>query len=245
MRHLTLIQADSLKGVASTRPKLFVELREHNSNAVGKSVDMERTSKKQNRCILKKGYLLKKSELLKKWNLRYFVLSKECLCYYESELKSNEDAPKELIFFNDMSVYIDELPGKHTKYCIKIVKKPLSSKVTPRAYTVCCFTEEERNEWLAQILLAKAMALVMDPAWVGNSESPSDISNLERSKSAPESYFTSARDVIQKCRRKLTLKGSLRHSPSCTSFSDLNANMNLSVNSHWKGTLTSISAGTA
>jgi len=222
-----------------------VESRENNNDGIGKRVDMERTSKKPNRHILKKGYLLKKSELLKKWNLRYFVLSKECLCYYESELKSNEDAPKELIFFNDMSVYIDELPGKHTKYCIKIVKKSLSSKVTPRAYTVCCFNEEERNEWLAQILLAKAMALVMDPAWVGNSESPSDISTLERSKSAPESTFTSARDVIQKCRKKLSLKKSLRHSTSCTSFPDLNGNMNLSVNSHWKGTLASISAGIA
>lgn len=234
-----------MKGVASTRPKLAVDLRENNNDGVGKGVDMEWTSKKPNRGILKKGYLLKKSELLKKWNLRYFVLTKDCLCYYESEQKSNEDAPKELIFFNDMSVYIDELPGKHTKYCVKIVKKPLSNKVAPRAYTLCCFNEEERNEWLAQILLAKAMALVMDPTWIGNTESPSDISTLERPKSTIESTFTSAKDVIQRCRRKLSLKASLRHSPSCASFSDLNGNMNLSVNSYWKRTWTSISTGIA
>ena len=70
-----------------------------------------------NERILKHGYLLKQSDLLKQWNLRYFVLSKECLCYYKTEEQSVEDVPKEVIFFNDMSLYIDELPEKQTKYC--------------------------------------------------------------------------------------------------------------------------------
>ena len=45
--------------------------------------------------ILKCGYLLKKSEVLKKWNLRYFVLSRECLCYYQNEEESRTGVPTE------------------------------------------------------------------------------------------------------------------------------------------------------
>ena len=80
-----------------------------------------------NERILKHGYLLKQSDLLKQWNLRYFVLSKECLCYYKTEEQSVEDVPKEVIFFNDMSLYIDELPEKQTKYCLKLVKRSVSA----------------------------------------------------------------------------------------------------------------------
>ena len=90
---------------------------------------------------LKHGYLLKQSEVLKQWHLRYFVLSKECLCYYRTEEESLENAPKEVIFFNDMSLYIDELPDKQTKYCLKLVKRSLSPSITARSYFLSCFSE--------------------------------------------------------------------------------------------------------
>lgn len=205
--------------------------------------DTKLTSTKQSCRILKQGYLLKKSDLLKKWNLRYFVLSKECLCYYQSEQESSEEAPKELIFFNDLSLYIDDLPEKHTKYCLKIVKKSLSNKLAPRTYTLCCFSEQERNEWLAQILHAKAMSLVADPAWIGNEETSSEISDLKRSKSTSETRFATAKNVIQTYRKRLSFNRNLHPSPSCLSLYDMNANRVLSANSNWKATLTNISAG--
>ena len=104
-------------------------------------------------------YLLKQIEVLKQWHRRYFVLSKECLCYYRTEKDSLEDAPKEVIFFNDMSLYIDELPDKQSKYCLRIVKRSLSSKIAARTFLLCCLSEVERNEWLTQILQAKAITI--------------------------------------------------------------------------------------
>ena len=104
-------------------------------------------------------YLLKQIEVLKQWHRRYFVLSKKCLCYYRNEKDSLEDAPKEVIFFNDMSLYIDVLPDKQTKYCLRIVKRSLLSKIAARTFLLCCSSEVERNEWLTQILQAKAITI--------------------------------------------------------------------------------------
>ena len=200
---------------------------------------MKGASRHLNGGFLKHGYLLKKSDVLRRWNLRYFVLSKECLCYYRTEQESTEDAPKELIFFNDMSLYIDELPDKQTKYCLKIVKKSLSPKIAPRTYLLCCFSEEERNEWLSEILYAKAVALVLDSAeWIGNQETSTEGLNLELPSSTQADRFPAAREILHRCRRKLSFsRGIVRHSPSCTSVYDLNANRTLAVNSHWRNTL--------
>ena len=191
--------------------------------------------------ILKQGYLLKKSELLKTWNLRYFVLSKECLCYYRNEQESKTDAPKELIFFNDISLYIEELPDKHTKYCLKIVKKSLSPKTASRTYLLCCFSEEERNEWLSQILLAKAMALVMDPtALIKNQDTQTEALNFELPNLARADRITSAKEVLRRCQRKLSLRRNIRRSPSCTSIYDLNANKLFAVKSNTLLNLTTL-----
>lgn len=123
--------------------------------------------------ILKQGYLLKKGRVSKRWKLGYFVLSKECLCYYQMESEWKENKPKELIFFNDMSLYIDNVPDKETKYCIKIVRKSMSNKIASRTYLLCCFSEEERNKWLSEILYAKATALVVDPKrWITDKNTP-------------------------------------------------------------------------
>ena len=162
--------------------------------------------------ILRAGYLLKQSrDVLKQWHHRYFVLSKECLCYYHTKEESLETAPKEVIFFNDMSLYIDELPDKQTKYCLRIVKHSISPKITDRTFLLCCSSQEERNDWLTQILHAKALALVVDPtAWVESKRPEKSTENVDfefQSGCGQTGVrFPSAKEVLQKCRRKLSLR---------------------------------------
>lgn len=194
--------------------------------------------------ILKRGYLLKQSEVLKQWHLRYFILSKECLCYYRNEQESQENAPKELIFFNDMSLYIDELPDKQTKYYLKIVKKSLSPKVTSRMILLCCFSEHERNEWLSQMLHAKAISLVGDPAsWIGSQEDSTEHSNTAGvSNSLRKGRRTSTTQILQKCRRKFSLGGNISgdYSSSIRIPDDLNLNRrrkSIAVSQEWRNTL--------
>lgn len=190
--------------------------------------------------ILKCGYLLKKSDVLKKWNLRYFVLSRECLCYYQNEEESRTGVPKGLIFFNDMSVYIDELPDKRSKYCLKIVKKSLSPQRASRTYLFSCFSERERDGWLAEILYATAEALVMDPtSWIGRRDStPTENLDFEVSRPLARNVCHSftAKEMLQRCRLKLATlslgRTSLSHAPSCTSVFDFNANRVLGVNTY-------------
>ena len=174
--------------------------------------------------VLKRGYLLKQSEVFKQWHLRYFVLNKECLCYYRNEQESLEDgAPKEFIFFNDMSLYIDELPDKHTKYCLKIVKKSLSPKMSSRTLFLCCFAEHERNDWLSQILHAKAIALVVDPtAWIGNQETSAEgLDSSELPNTPRAARPASAKQALQRYRRKFSLGGNTRSvPPSCLILDD-------------------------
>ena len=204
---------------------------------------MRRAIGQHNRGILKQGYLLKKSEVFKKWNLRYFILRKECLCYYQTEQESKENAPKELIFFNDMSLYIDELPDKQTKYCIRIVKKSVSHKTASRTYLLCSFSEEERNEWMSEILHAKGIALVVDPtSWIVNQQTSTECLDFDQPSLASAAKRPSAKEVLQKCRRKLSLGRRMRHFPSCMSLYDLNANKTFTVNPHWKNTLMNLTA---
>ena len=205
---------------------------------------MKDLSEQHNSSVLKHGYLLKQSEVLKQWHLRYFVLSKECLCYYRNEKESREDAPKELIFFNDLSLYIDELPDKQTKYCLKIVKKSLSPKMPTRTLVLCCFSEHERNEWLSQILHAKAIALVVDPsAWIGAQGTSTDaVFDLEFQSTTRVARLAVAKEVLQRCRRKFSLGGNTRlDSPSCLFLDDLDINRrrrkSIPVNQEWRNTL--------
>ena len=196
---------------------------------------------------LKHGYLLKQSEVLKQWHLRYFVLSKECLCYYRTEKESLESAPKEVIFFNDMSLYIDELQDKQTKYCLKLVKRSLSAKITARTFFLCCFSEHERNEWLSQILQAKAIALVVDPAtWMGNQEASAKNMDFELNNSAGSVRLSSAKEIFQKCRRKISSgsHGSTRDSTNSLFLDDFNIKKRRKSTScasrEWRNTLMAI-----
>ena len=149
---------------------------------------------------LKQGYLLKQSEILKQWHLRYFVLSKE--------------APKEVIFFNDMSLYIDEQADKHTKYCLRLVKRSVSAgKIANRTFFLSCFSQDERNEWLSQILLAKAMALVADPtALIGKRETSTEHMDFELTTSGKYVRLPATKELLLKCRQKLMLVSGSRNS---------------------------------
>ena len=196
---------------------------------------------------LKHGYLLKQSEVLKQWHLRYFVLSKECLCYYRTEKESLESAPKEVIFFNDMALYIDELPDKQIKYCLKLVKRPLSPKFTARTFFLCCSSEHERNDWLSQILQAKAIALVFDPTtWMGNQEASAKNMDFELVNSGSSARPNSAKEIIQKCRRKLSAggHGSARASPNPLFLDDFSVNKRRKstpcLSQEWRNTLMAI-----
>ena len=181
----------------------------------GERTEMKRANDHHSSEILKHGYLLKKSKIPKKWKLGYFVLSKDCLCYYRNEKEWKENVLKEVIFFNDISVYIDELPDKKTKYCIKIVKKLQSNKIVrSQTFLLCCFSEEERNEWLSEILYAKATALVVDLTMLDRKE------KISRTKSfdleLPSSVFAAERMggkyVLHGCRRKLSQIEGIRYS---------------------------------
>lgn len=194
---------------------------------------------------LKRGYLLKQSEVLKQWHLRYFVLSKECLCYYRTEKESLESAPKEVIFFNDMSLYVDELPDKQTKYCLKLVKRSLSPKITARTFFMCCFSEHERNEWLSQILQAKAIALVVDPAtWMGNQEASAVNMDFELVNSGSSMGLASAKEIFKKCRRKISSGSTKGDSPSLLFLDDFSVNRRRKstsyLNQEWRNTLMAI-----
>ena len=195
---------------------------------------------------LKHGYLLKQSEVFKQWHLRYFVLSKECLCYYRTEKESLESAPKEVIFFNDMSLYVDELPDKQTKYCLKLVKRSLSPKITARTFFMCCFSEHERNEWLSQILQAKALALVVDPAtWMGNQEASAMNMDFELVNSGSSMGLASAKQIFKKYRRKISSGGSTKgDSPSLLFLDDFSVNRRRKstsyLNQEWRNTLMAI-----
>lgn len=196
---------------------------------------------------IKQGYLLKQSQVLKKWHLRYFILSKECLCYYRTEKESLEDAPKEVIFFNDLSMYIDEFRDKQTKYCLRIVKRSFSAKIPARTFLLCSFSEDERNEWLTGILHAKAMTLVADPtAWMQSERQEKSTEHLdfELAHSRLSSVrLASAKDVLQKCRSKFSLTRGTRASMISLISEDLNMNKipalnkSLTLNQRWRSTI--------
>lgn len=110
--------------------------------------------------IFKCGYLFKKSGVLKKWKFGYFVFEKNCLCCYGIEKEWIEGVFKEVIFFNNILVYILNILS-YFRYCIKIVKRICFNKIVfCIIYFLCCLCEEERNKWLYEILYVKVIILL-------------------------------------------------------------------------------------
>lgn len=179
---------------------------------------------------------------MKQWHFRYFVLSKECLCYYRTELESKCEGPKEIIFFNDMSVYVEDIPDKRTRYCLKIVKRFPTALKAPRSLVICCLNEDERNAWLSNILQAKAISLVCDCSWVNERKrSRSDGSTSSQSSTNSSSERSTAKEVLHRCKRKLSL-GANRASYSFDELCRGRSKTNLS--SRWRNTLMDISLAT-
>lgn len=182
--------------------------------------------------ILKDGYLLKQGDVIKvQWHLRYFVLTKECLCYYKSEEESDHDVPRGVIFFNDMSLFVEDVACEKskTKFCLRIVKR--STNTSNRTLVLSTFCEDERNAWLAQLLLAKAMALVCDSSWMGGN----DPEVKPCTKTPPFNYsdkLATAKQVIKRCGRRLS--GSNRG--GC-SFEEIGNRKRSKTNVAWRHTL--------
>lgn len=192
--------------------------------------------REKSKSVLKDGYLLKQGDTIKiQWHLRYFVLTKECLCYYRTEKRSEHEVPRGVIFFNDMSLYVENIPcdKSKTKYCLKIVKR--STENSNRTLVLSTFSEDERNDWLAQLLLAKAIALVCDRSWIGGNDS--DVRPPKRSRSSTNSYFerlATAKKALRRYGRRLS--GSSRG--GC-SFEEIRSKERYT---HWRHTMIDLSA---
>lgn len=197
--------------------------------------------------ILKHGYLRKKSGVLKKWKLGYFALGKDCLCCYHNEKEWEEGIPKEIIFFNDISVYILDILDTQPRYCIKIVKKTHSNKMVHRkTHLFCSFCEEERNKWLSEILYAKAITFICDPNECTSKNekiSKRKSSNVESSSSSSEvesgSLITNSQGVLKRHRRKSWSGAGHRDATSWVNLYQFNFSGNSStktptVNLDWK-----------
>ncbi|XP_031562049.1 SH3 domain-binding protein 2-like [Actinia tenebrosa] len=188
--------------------------------------------------VLKDGYLLKQGDVIKvQWHLRYFVLTKECLCYYKSEEDSDEDVPKGVIFFNDMSLFVEDISSEKQskkKFCLRIVKRSTNS--SNRTLVISTFSEEERNDWLAHILLAKAMSLVCDQSWIGGND-PEKIEQKSptASISSYSDKFASAKEVLHRCKRRLS--GSNRGGCNLEELNRRSKNLNPT----WRHTLIDLS----
>lgn len=191
--------------------------------------------------ILKDGYLLKQGDVIKvQWHLRYFVLTKECLCYYKNEEDSDQDVPKGVIFFNDMSLFMEDISSERqnkTKYCLRIVKR--STNTSNRTLVISTFCEDERNDWLANILLAKAMSLVCDQSWIGgNDPERMEVPKSPTRKGSISNYsdkFASAKEVLHRCKRRLS--GSNRGGCNFEELSRRSSNLNPT----WRHTLIDLS----
>lgn len=197
--------------------------------------------------ILKHGYLRKKSGVLKKWKLGYFALGKDCLCCYHNEKEWEEGIPKEIIFFNDISVYILDIMDTQPRYCIKIVKKTHSNKMVHRkTHLFCSFCEEERNKWLSEILYAKAITFICDPNECTSKNekiSKRKSSNVESSSSSSEvesgSVIANSQGVLKRHRRKSWSGAGHRDATSWVNLYQFNLSGNSStktptVNLDWK-----------
>lgn len=96
---------------------------------------------------LREGYLFKQSRSVwKLWKARFFILKTTGLFYYKKKSHCSGLALG-VIPFKDISMQVDEVGDKRRKFCLKI-------HADGKTFCLCCFSEDERNSWMAAILTA-------------------------------------------------------------------------------------------
>lgn len=96
---------------------------------------------------LREGYLFKQSRSVwKLWKARFFILKTTGLFYYKKKSYCSGLALG-VIPFKDISMQVDEVGDRRRKFCLKI-------HADGKTFSLCCFSEEERNSWMAAILTA-------------------------------------------------------------------------------------------
>ena len=98
---------------------------------------------------LREGYLFKQSRSVwKLWKARFFILKTTGLFYYKKKSHCSGLPALGVIPFKDISMQVDEVgDSKRRKFLLKI-------HADGKTFCLCCFSEEERNSWMAAILTA-------------------------------------------------------------------------------------------
>ena len=107
--------------------------------------------------IYREGYLFKQSRSMRKfWKTRYFVLRNDGLLYFRSNL-DKDSAPLGVIPLTKLSVHIDSIDTKSKpKFCLRLASRHFYFKT----FCLCCFSNEERDNWLTALLTAISEDLV-------------------------------------------------------------------------------------
>ena len=107
--------------------------------------------------IYREGYLFKQSRSMRKfWKTRYFVLRNDGLLYYRSNL-DKDGAPLGVIPLTKLSVHLDCIDTKgKPMFCLRLASRHFYFKT----FCLCCFSSEERNNWLTALLTAISEDLV-------------------------------------------------------------------------------------
>ena len=108
--------------------------------------------------IYREGFLFKQSRSMRKfWKTRYFVLRNDGLLYFRTKL-DKDGAPMGVIPLTRLSMHIDDVDTKSAKpkFCLRLTSRHFYFKT----FYLCCFSAEERNNWLTSLLTAISEDLV-------------------------------------------------------------------------------------
>ena len=97
--------------------------------------------------IVKEGFLCKKGGLIKSWSRRYFVLNRQCLCYFKRALSGMEDAdlqPMGRVFLSDVvNIETDSVEKKKAFVFALHTRK--------RGVLLQASNEDDKDKWIAAI----------------------------------------------------------------------------------------------
>lgn len=107
--------------------------------------------------IYREGYLFKQSRTMRKyWKTRYFVLRADGLLYFRSKL-DKDGPPLGVIPLTKLSIHLDNIDSKSKpKYCLRLASRHFYFKT----FCLCCFSNEERNNWFTALLTVISEELV-------------------------------------------------------------------------------------